>query len=295
MKFFFLLWFIVILAVSLPAAATGDDFISKEKKFIMDLYAGSMYFDCITETRRLMHYDPGARDNPGLFFFIESLYFLGGQYKTVVYNINSSKRGSDLAYAFLLSQAYQKLGMSTEGFRVLEGFDYTLLNSDDAYNLMIRKTEVLLQKKEYSKILHEIAAVKTILAPARDTGDLEKDVSRYLTYGFKSQAVACVLSALVPGSGQIYAGKYWQGVLSFLSVAATVTGAYFAYEYGQKEIAYTLMVFSGVFYAGNIYGAYNAAMNKNFDLHARLRGEVTKKHIPEYRPITDDDVEKNFK
>jgi hypothetical protein len=73
----------------------------------------------------------------------------------------------------------------------------------------------------------------------------------------KSYAAAGVLSALVPGTGRIYAGQKGAGVSSFLTVAAM--GAVFL-ENGIRTgwdswNTITAASIFGIFYFGNIYGS----------------------------------------
>ncbi len=75
----------------------------------------------------------------------------------------------------------------------------------------------------------------------------------------KSPIAAGLLSAIVPGFGRIYAGRWFDGLLGFCMVYITATSAMVANEGNnnfQKSFAYSM---AGIFYTGEIYGAYRSA------------------------------------
>ena len=72
----------------------------------------------------------------------------------------------------------------------------------------------------------------------------------------KNPCLGVALSAILPGSGRIYAGRFGDGIFSMVTF---FTSAYMAYKY-YKEENYPLTVLfggvSGIFYGGNIFGTY---------------------------------------
>ena len=75
----------------------------------------------------------------------------------------------------------------------------------------------------------------------------------------KSPQLAAVLSALLPGSGRIYAERTWDGFFGFLTFFLSAELAYDHLNKGH-EIRGGLFTFSAfAFYGGEILGAYRAA------------------------------------
>jgi len=75
----------------------------------------------------------------------------------------------------------------------------------------------------------------------------------------KSPVVAGLLSAILPGSGRMYAGRLFDGFMGFLMVYITASSAIDASKrdnYFGKSFAYSMAV---IFYTGEIYGAYRSA------------------------------------
>lgn len=87
---------------------------------------------------------------------------------------------------------------------------------------------------------------------------------------YKSEALAGILSAIIPGSGKIYTESYGDGITAFI-----LTGifSYLAYDNFKHSHQFRAYLFSGLaagFYLGNIYGSvasaqiFNAKVNFNF-------------------------------
>jgi tetratricopeptide (TPR) repeat protein len=81
----------------------------------------------------------------------------------------------------------------------------------------------------------------------------------------RSPVLAAIMSALVPGLGQVYSGRYSDGIQS-LAIVGTLgftSGVLFYSEQRQSNPSYALPIIvtglASVFYAANVYGAANGA------------------------------------
>jgi tetratricopeptide (TPR) repeat protein len=83
----------------------------------------------------------------------------------------------------------------------------------------------------------------------------------------RSPALAGVLSGLLPGLGQVYAGRPLDGLVSFLVNGLFIWGGIEAWEDDQKEVAAVIGFVELGWYGGNIYGAINSA--QKFNWHQR--------------------------
>jgi hypothetical protein len=274
-----------LLSIQAPpsASAAGSDLIGKQKIFIRDLYGQKRYFDAITETRRLMVFDP-VGDGKDYSFFIDINYFLGGQYRSVVMNIASRPGPADYRNSILLSQSYLKLGMNDRGLEAVLGVRYGAVDGRYRYPLLARKAEAYLACGLYRELADEIRAAESFIPEGGSLHLLQEEVDRYRQVPFKSVPLAVALSVFFPGAGQIYAGKWLQGVVSFIGIASLAGGAFLLHRQGNRNLSYAFVAFSSVLYLGTIYGAFNAAQTANEDLHRAFRGDIKKKCIPEYDP-----------
>ncbi len=89
---------------------------------------------------------------------------------------------------------------------------------------------------------------------------------------YKSQALAGMMSSLVPGSGKMYAHRFKDGLYSMIVIGLTGWQAYDGFSKDGRRSArgWIYGTLSGVFYLGNIYGSvvavkiYNQRMEDDF-------------------------------
>lgn len=75
----------------------------------------------------------------------------------------------------------------------------------------------------------------------------------------KSPILAALMSAIIPGSGRIYAGRSWDGIFGFMMFAMPAASAYKARN-DEGSFAFGMYVSAtAVFYGGEIYGAWRSA------------------------------------
>lgn len=105
---------------------------------------------------------------------------------------------------------------------------------------------------------------------------------------YKSTALAGILSALIPGSGKIYAGETGDGIVGFLATAAFSFIAYDNFKAGHNMRGWIWAGVAGLFYAGNVYGSVAAAQIHNvkvtFEFNEKLNIYLNDHNyfIPEY-------------
>lgn len=79
----------------------------------------------------------------------------------------------------------------------------------------------------------------------------------------KSPHVAALLSTVLPGSGQIYAGRTRDGIMAFLVNAASISLTVNRFNRDDTTGGYLTGFAASSFYFGNIYGAGGAASAEN--------------------------------
>ncbi|MGD8305909.1 MAG: hypothetical protein PVF17_04580, partial [Ignavibacteria bacterium] len=105
---------------------------------------------------------------------------------------------------------------------------------------------------------------------------------------YKSAVLAGILSALIPGSGKIYAGQIGDGIVGFLTSALFSFIAYDNFKAGHDTRGWIWAGVAGLFYAGNVYGSIAAAQIHNaritFEFNENLNVYLNDKNffIPEY-------------
>ncbi|MFC1475676.1 tol-pal system YbgF family protein [Candidatus Zixiibacteriota bacterium] len=129
-----------------------------------------------------------------------------------------------------------------------------------------------------------------ILTPRNTSADtlgssLAALARRGLELPYKSRIVAGMLSAVVPGSGRMYAGRFTDGLYSLLVVGTTGWQAYegFHDDGVRSTRGWIYGAVCGFFYLGNVYGSVVAVKIHNDRLELNLlrdADDLVEKLIP---------------
>jgi TolA-binding protein len=101
----------------------------------------------------------------------------------------------------------------------------------------------------------------------------------------KSPALAGLMSALIPGTGHFYTGRWRDGTIALLLNAAFLTAGIEAVSAGHEAAAGLLLFFEAAWYSGAVYGAVNAAQKYNRDLEERWLQGLERQHSPGARSL----------
>jgi TM2 domain-containing membrane protein YozV len=106
---------------------------------------------------------------------------------------------------------------------------------------------------------------------------------------YRSSALAGVMSAIMPGSGKMYVGKWGDGITALLVTGLFAFLAVDNFNAGHNTRAWIFTGLGTFFYAGNIYGSVAAAQIYNakiaFEFYDGLNLYLEQKNYftPEYR------------
>ena len=97
----------------------------------------------------------------------------------------------------------------------------------------------------------------------------------------KSPALAFIMSSILPGSGQIYSGHFFDGVQAFTYIGAFSLATYSAYRYDRDvkdSDGFLLLsaVITGIFYLSNVFGAHQTAKFRNVRIRQDFMAEAQK-------------------
>ena len=108
-------------------------------------------------------------------------------------------------------------------------------------------------------------------------GNVEEALSllgRYRERPQKSPFLAGFMSAILPGSGYMYAEHYGDGVTAFLLNGLFIAGAATSFHQENYAVGTIVAVIGVPFYFGNIYGSANAANKWNLGVRNEYVGKV---------------------
>ena len=266
-SFLFLLVSVVLQLHSLHAQNLFDSLHTA--RYADFLFQSENYREAIEEFERLV-FSGHAGDEQKLQ--LVKAYRLAGQPRTAFGRISSlwdrpERVSSRLSFEFL---ALRIINNDMENFEQAT-LSNPLLNVNDKCFML---ASAHLFRDDFGAALSII-----------DTTSVAQDVSlqafRYLageglSLHYKSPAIAGVMSALIPGSGRIYAGNWEDGLLSFIVVGVTAWQAYRGFEKrGSSSLYAWIYGLAGIgFYAGNIYGSIREVNRYNHNKRNGIRIRV---------------------
>lgn len=90
----------------------------------------------------------------------------------------------------------------------------------------------------------------------------------------RSPTVAGVLSALIPGTGQVYSGRSVDGFYTFMSVAVLGSASVYYTREERYEVAIPVAALGLLLYGNNIYQGIQAAETFNLQHEERFRNQI---------------------
>jgi TolA-binding protein len=96
----------------------------------------------------------------------------------------------------------------------------------------------------------------------------------------KSPVLAGLMSAIVPGTGHFYSGRWRDGTIALLLNGAFLAAGIEAVSAGNEAAAGVLFFFEAAWYSGAIYGAVNATYKYNRDLEDRWLQGLERQRSP---------------
>ena len=161
-----------------------------------------------------------------------------------------------------------------------------LINSNSPYSknaFQFKNTSLLLVNKE-------LPVKEKFLIPFEDQDKprIEEFYNLKKEPPYKSEALAGILSAIVPGSGKIYTENYGDGITAFLFTGLFTYLAYTNFDNEHSTRAWIFTALGAGFYAGNVYGSiasvqiFNAKINFEFEQGVRLFLEDKNYFAPVY-------------
>ena len=263
--------------------AVGAGFTSAQKGFIYRLYSEGHYFQCISETERLVQMTSPANREP-FDYFMAVNFFRGYQHSSAIFMLQEQGHEEmPFNHSILVSQAYRWQNNYTKAITALDGYDYEELQSARRNTLFIRRLEIYTDTGNYTGALEEVERARDVF------NSPEKfDAMKFSLMDIRHRQVSPVLNALfssaVPGLGQARTGRYRDAMISFSSIALLGSCTWYLLSKGENAAGAAAGFFLAITYGGNVYGAYNAAKKYNRDAHYRWKEQFRKQYIPAYDP-----------
>jgi TolA-binding protein len=112
----------------------------------------------------------------------------------------------------------------------------------------------------------QFTSIAAMESPFREqAGEIVQGIGQVGDLPYRSPWMAGLLSCLLPGAGQVYAGAYKDGLLSLLVNGALIAASYEAIDKEVYGAGGLVSLVTLTFYSGNIYGAVNSAHHANME------------------------------
>lgn len=275
------LFFFQIIVTTFALAQNIDINSPKNIKLFADyLFCEQDYLRAIDEYEKYLNFS----DNDTIKFKIALAYSNMNKYENAFTGFNRLLPNSKL---YELSQI--------EKLKIL--FDQKLFSQLDS-----SANEIISAKSKFENIAAKILNVSNLLSSQsllseniflNPFDEKEKVLVKNFYHqktnpDYKSEVLAGVYSAIIPGLGKIYTKNYGDGITAFLLTGMLSYLAYTNFEHHHSTRAWIFTALFAGFYAGNIYGSaasaqlFNARINFDFANDVNLFIDQNNYFIPQY-------------
>lgn len=267
----------LLLFLLLPTLAGAGD-RGQLLSFADALFTEGDYYRAVTEYKRFLHLFPEDGDAPRAALRIAEGYLAGERWAEAEQALNSLTQAyPDTPQAARAALLYAETPYRRGDFAVAR-HRYRRL-SEEAGDPRTREEAryrlawTLIEEDRYDQ------AREHLLQLNRDAaGNLAGEMERMERLPRKSPALAGGLSAVLPGAGQLYAGRPRDAALALLLNAAFLWGTLEAFNDGNAVVGGILLFFEAGWYSGNIYNAVNNAHKHNRDVREEERKKLRTRH-----------------
>lgn len=262
---------VTLLLVFLPIAYSQEFNKSELLDFADSLFREEDYLSAVHEYRRYLFLFPTEDDSDFVQFRLAACYQNAGRLASAIqaYQLlidtypNSAlmqRARSNIAQCQLLD------GKKEVAIRSLQQFLSEYPKSDLAPRAQFMIATVQMEDKDWEKASKtwEQISVKypnTRFAEASDR--LTRMVRSSKLMPKRSPTFSGLLSAVIPGLGQAYSGRFLDGLQSLTVVGTIGAGTAYYINQEQSEVAIPVGLLGLFFYAGNVYGGVQAAKTFN--------------------------------
>src|SRR3989338_8326165 len=262
-KIFFFFMFFSFLPLSLFSKDSPEQIL----QFGNHLYQDEYYYRAITEYKRFLYFYPKHPQNSHTEFQIGYSYLKGEKWEAALPYFQKlstyfphTRLGENsffsIAHTHFLSKKYKAAQETWNEFQ--ERYPKSSLNDIAWYQkgwayFFQEKTKEATQ--ELSLIKNPSLKNKAML--------LSTEIEKWHTLPYRSPFLAGMFSAMLPGLGQWYDGRFWDGMSALVVNSMFAYGIYATWR-DEHYVAFGIVTFlASGFYGGNIFSAVSSAHKFN--------------------------------
>jgi outer membrane protein assembly factor BamD (BamD/ComL family)/TM2 domain-containing membrane protein YozV len=250
--------------------ATPNDLLEAERLFAFGthLMEEKDYYRAITEFKRFLSYFPEDSRGPLCRLNIALAYKKGGKTDLAVEHFQKILRGypgtgiSERA-SFEIGATYFHGGKYAEAAEAFSDFirEHPTSTRLDEGRVLLGWS--LIHLWDLSRAAQTFSTVSDQNPQYAYMKTLAKELEVPRGIHRKSPVLAGVMSALLPGSGQIYTGRLHEGLTSFILNGSFIWAIVDLFGHGNEAAGLLLGFFETGWYSGGVFGAVNDAHKYN--------------------------------
>lgn len=240
------------------------------------------YYRAITEYKKLSFLFPNSERRTESLYQIGMAYYLGKDFESAISSFAKVRKTYDSEYfgraAFYEALSYEKLGNNKAAADAYERARFFKPDAPEAADAHLGLTLNSVEQNNMDNAITLLNEFQTNFDEDERAHAIDKAfilIDEYEATQKKSPTLAASLSAILPGSGQIYAGRKKDGLMSFLVNGLFIAGTVAAVNNENYALAAIVGGVGLPFYIGNIYGGANAAKKWNLSLSKQLRDDLS--------------------
>lgn len=240
------------------------------------------YYRAITEYKKFLFLFPDAEKADYVMYRMGIAYYSGEEYELSLHSFSSVRENFPESQYVPMSYYYEGLSYwklkSYENAKTsFESLASSYPGSDIASSALIASSLVFFEEGNIiscQRGLEEVASQYPQDLRSENAKKAIELLEQYRNLPEKSQALAGIMSAVIPGSGYVYAEHYGDGVTAFLINALFIAGTMTALNQENYAVAAIVGGIGLPFYLGNIYGSANAAKKWNVGVKKEIRNKI---------------------
>jgi TolA-binding protein/TM2 domain-containing membrane protein YozV len=284
--FLMLSLFVVSLLSRVPYLYSEEKgiFLTEEIQLKMaDVFMGEgEYYRAITEYKKFLILFPDSEKADYALFKTGMAYYHGEEYEPSVQSFSvlrtkykTSRYLPEASYYEGLS--YWKIKDREKARTAFDTLSEVFPRSKFAPHALVASSLLALEEEDITTSMNRLERLIDHYPEYSGSKSAEEAITlidQYPRLPQKSKTLAGVMSAILPGSGYIYADHVGDGITAFIINALFIAGTVTAI-YGENYAVAGIVGGVGLpFYLGNIYGSANAAKKWNLGVRRDLRNKV---------------------
>lgn len=263
---------IPIIIFSISKGSTGlsaETLVLDDKQvyeYATQLYREGEYYRAVTEYHRFLYFFPESPKQKEARLQIGRSYMAGGQLDEAIrfWKNELSEMETD-------HESYAKI-------KILLGI--SLLDLDQTAIFSFREHNVEEAMEHFAELDSKVHEREII-------GDFSREWQLTDFAEDKSPVLAGSLSAVLPGAGSFYTGRYLEGIYAFFITGLFYLATVEAIGQEHEEAGFVFGFLTLGFYGGNIYAAINGAHKTNDALRSDTLMRLRQKHGIWFIPASD--------